>query len=227
MSFLDNWKAKRQERAKQMCLEAKDAMNSIESPYTVAKSALSEYEKAVKFRPGSAYKYAKKAYKAAITESEAARMHLKAVEVLEAQKRMDDEKVMMLDTQYRTSLAKGKMSKATSSARKMYELANSKPDPSSISVSLDESNLENGSVEVLITNRGNKAVVINSISCSCGTTELFSQKGMSEACQPGQQTKRHVTFDDDVSLGITVFVEYEDGFELNKIRRHFSLLKQV
>lgn len=221
------WKERRQLRAKEMADEARGIMKSVESPYTAAVTQLSEYEKAVKFKPGSAYRYAKKAYRFAVTESEAARIHNKAVEVLEAQKRMDERRISSLDDAYRSCLARGKMRKAASAAQKMYVLANSNPDPSIVTVTLDDGNLSNGSVDVIITNRGEKPIVINVISCSCGTTELMSEKGMSEACQPGSQTKRTVSFDQDVSLGITVYVEYERGFEIEKIRRQFSLIKQV
>ena len=136
-------------------------------------------------------------------------------------------RISSLDDAYRSCLARGKMRKAASAAQKMYVLANSNPDPSIVTVTLDDGNLSNGSVDVIITNRGEKPIVINVISCSCGTTELMSEKGMSEACQPGSQTKRTVSFDQDVSLGITVYVEYERGFEIEKIRRQFSLIKQV
>ena len=227
MGFLDNWRARRQTKAKKMADEARDIMNSVESPYTVAKTSMSEYEKAVKFSPGSAYRHAKKAYRMAVTESEAARMHLRAVEVLGAQKRMDDKKISSMDSDYRSYLARGKMKKAVKIAKAMYVEANSNPDPSSVTVSLDQSGLDDGHVDVIITNRGNRAVVIDSISCSCGTTEVISQTGMSETCQPGHQTRRSINFDQDVSLGLTVYVEYECGFETNKIRRQFSLIKQV
>ena len=209
MGIMDGWRAKRQDRAKEMAEDARDVMDSVESPYTAARSSLSEYEKAVRFRPGSAYRHAKRAYRKAVDESEAARTHTMAAEVLEAQKRTDERRISSLDDAYRSCLARGKMRKAASAAQKMYVLANSNPDPSIVTVTLDDGNLSNGSVDVIITNRGEKPIVINVISCSCGTTELMSEKGMSEACQPGSQTKRTVSFDQDVSLGITVYVEYE------------------
>lgn len=220
-------KVRRQERAKTMATEARDIMKSVESPYTATVTQLSEYEKAVKFNPGSAYRHAKKAYRFAVTESEAARIHGKAVEVLDAQKRMDERRISSLDSTYRSCLARGKMRKAASVAQKMYVIANSNPDPSIVSVTMDDVKVGEGTVDIIITNRGEKPVVINSIACSCGTTELFSERGMSEACQPGAQTRRTVKFDSDVSLGITAFVEYECGFDREKIRRQFSIINQV
>lgn len=225
--FFEERRKRRQERAKDMCDEAKDVMRSIESPYTAARGHLAEYEKHVKFKPGAAYRHAKKAYRLAVSESETARIHLKAVEVLDAQKRLDENKIMSLESSYNSSLARGKMGKAASVARKMHIIANSNPDPSIVMVTLDEDDVDDGHVTVIVTNRGDKAIVINSISCSCGTTLLLEERCMSEACQPGSQTTRDIEFKDDVSLGITVFVEYECGFETNKIRRQFSLLNQV
>lgn len=227
MGWFEQRRIRRQERAKHMATDARDVMKSVESPYTAANSALSEYEKAVKFSPGSAYRHAKKAYRMAVSEAEAAKTHLKAVEVLEAQKRMDEKQISSLDSDYRSNLAKGRMRKAVSIAKKLYVIANSNPDPSAVVVTLDDSQVDDGRVEVMITNRGEKVIVINSIGCSCGTTELYAQKGMSEACQPGCQTSRTVEFDQDVSLGLTVYVEYECGFEVIKIRRQFPITKQV
>ena len=227
MGFLDGWRARRQERAKSMAAEARGIMDSVESPYAAARTSLSEYEKALRFSPGSAYRHAKKAYRAAVSESEAARDHTRAVEVLEAQKRMDERKVSSMDSDYRDALAKGNTRRATKVARRMYAEASRNPDPSPVSVTLDQSGASEGEVDVVVTNRGDRPVVVQSIACSCGTTEIMSQRGMAEACQPGQQTRHHVSFDGDLSLGITVTVEYECGFETARIRRQFSLLKQV
>ena len=227
MGIMDGWRAKRQDRAKEMAEDARDVMDSVESPYTAARSSLSEYEKAVRFRPGSAYRHAKRAYRKAVDESEAARTHTMAAEVLEAQKRTDERRISSMDSDYRSNLAKGRTRKATKIANRMYVEASSNPDPSPVSVTIDRSGLDEGSIDVIVTNRGDRPVVIDAISCSCGSTELMSQTGMSEACQPGQQTRRAVTFDQDVSLGVTVFVEYQCGFETSKIRRQFSLIKQV
>ena len=225
--FFEERRIRRQARAKSMCEEAKDVMKSIESPYTSARKSLAEYEKAVRFKPGSAYRHAKKAYRLAVSESETARIHLKATEILDAQKRMEERRIASLESSYNSSLARGKMRKAASIANKMQVIANSNPDPSMIAVTLDDRAVGDGHVKVIVTNRGDKAVVINAISCSCGTTTLLDEKGMSEACQPGATTSRDVRFDQDISLGITVFIEYECGFETNKIRRQFPLLNQV
>ena len=181
MGIMDGWRAKRQDRAKEMAEDARDVMDSVESPYTAARSSLSEYEKAVRFRPGSAYRHAKRAYRKAVDESEAARTHTMATEVLEAQKRTDERRISSMDSDYRSNLAKGRTRKATKIANRMYVEASSNPDPSPVSVTIDRSGLDEGSIDVIVTNRGDRPVVIDAISCSCGSTELMSQTGMSDA----------------------------------------------
>lgn len=202
-------------------------MKSVESPYVVANRWLTEYEKAVKFKPGSAYRKAKKGYRAAVTEAEAARTHLKAEEILTAQKRMEERKIKDLDSAYRSSLAKGNMGKAVRLSRRLYAEASKNPDPSPVVVGIDDNDIKDGRVRFFVTNRSDRPMVVDSISCTSGTDELMSEKEMSQALQAGDQIVRDVAFNGDPSLGITVFVEYEDRFELVKIRRQFSLMRQV
>ncbi|MDO5853956.1 MAG: hypothetical protein Q4Q62_07990 [Thermoplasmata archaeon] len=227
MRWLEERRARRQQQAKKMRDDAVRIMETIESPYVDAKERLSAYERSVRFRPGAAYRAAKRAYRAAVDESEAARKHIEAVEILSAQKRMTEKRIARMDASYRISLANGNARKAAGIADRMYRIASYNPDPSIIKVTMDATMSDDGAAEILLTNRNRKPVIVNKVSCTSGSRDVAVQEGMAEACQPGQQVSRRLEFDGDASLGVTVYVEYEQDYETFKIRRHLSLMKQV
>jgi len=234
MGFLDNWKAKKaakiQEdiaKAQTMADDAKDIMKAIESPYVEAKRNLSDYESALKFKPSKAYKYASKGYTAAVLESEAAKTYTQAVEMLASQNKMNDSKIKSMDQKYRNCIATGNTKAAKDIAYRLYSEASRNPDAAPLKVSLDDSTISDGELEVVISNRESKPIVVNSIACRSGSQELLVEDGMAETVPAGGQTSRLVRFEPDSSMDIVVSVDYESGYEHLKIKRTFSLRKKI
>ena len=95
-----------------------------------------------------------------MNESESAKRFTEAMELLEAQKRLDDSKVKGLGSKCRVSLAKGKTKKAMSYADGLYSLASRNPDPSPLKVSLDESQIRSGEIDIIVSNREVKPIVV-------------------------------------------------------------------
>ena len=227
MKWLDERRAKKQSQAEELSAKAREIMETIDSPYTEAKLELAEYEKDVKFDASSAYKHAKKAYESAVAESEAARIHSDAIEVLEDQKRVSEKKVASYEADYRLAAAKGDSKGAMAAAKKLYIESAKYPDPGMLKITLDRSMTEEGTARVVVTNKGDAPMVINSIRCTCGNKDILAEGGMSEALQPGAQTSRAVSFEAGDSVGIAVYVEYESGLETRQVRRNLALIDQV
>lgn len=234
MGFLDNWRAKRknklQERlakAQTMANDAKDIMKTIESPYVEAKKNLSEYETRLKFKPARAYKYASKGYTAAVFESESAKVYTESVELLESQKRLSDKRIRKLDSKYRNAISVGKSKRAKKFAYMLYAEASRNPDPSPLKISLDDTVVTEGQINIVVSNKEMKPIVINTITCRSGSMKLFEEQNMSEAVPAGSQTSRLVTFDPNNSMDIIVSIDYEMGFEHLKLKRTFSIRKKI
>jgi len=218
---------KKQAQAKKMIADSRTIMDSVESPYRTTRSMISEYEASVEFNPRSACRSAKKAYRSAVAESEIAQIYTRARELLDAQRALDDSKISSLDSKYMACMARGDYKKARKIADKLDIIASSEHDPSEIRIALDRTHLDDGEIKIIISNRSDKSVNIDSIACSCGSREIDVQKGMSEACRPGSQHIRTVKFEGDKAMGLTVVVTYEMGFERRTMTRQFALLNKV
>ncbi len=220
-------KQKKQAIAKKMIADSRVIMDSVESSYRTTRSYISKYESEVEFNARSACKSAKKAYRSAIAESEIVQIYGRAMELLDAQDLLETKKIQKLDADYMASMARGKFRKARKIANKLDIIANSDHDPSDIRITLDRSHLDEGSIRIIISNRSERAIIIEQVSCSSGTKQLDIQGVMSEPCHPGCQTTRDVGFVGDKALGLTVTVTYESGFEKRAITRQFALMNKV
>lgn len=225
--WLKSRRLKKQAEAKRMIADSRTIMDSVESPYRTARSLISEYEASVEFSPRSACKSAKKAYRSAVAESEIAQTYTHARELLDAQRALDDSKIVSLDSKYMACMAKGNYKKARKIADKLDLIASSEHDPSEIRIAIDRAGLDDGEIKIVISNRSDRSVNIDSIACSCGSKQIDVQKGMSEACRPGSQHIRTVRFEGDKAMGLTVVVTYEIDFVRRVMTRQFTLLNKV
>ena len=234
MGFFDDWKAKKAaknqeliEKAQKMSDDAKDIMKMVESPYVEAKKCLSGYETSLKFKPSKAYKLASKGYTAAVLESEAAKTYTQAIEMLESQNMMDDSKIASMDQKYRNLIASGNTKAAKNVAYKLYAESSRNPDAAPLKVSLDDSTVRDGELEVVISNKESKPIVINAIACRSGSQELLVEEGMAETVPAGAQTSRLVRFDPGSSIDIVVSLNYECGYDHLKMKRTFPIRKKL
>jgi len=234
MGLFDNWRAKRAaklqaklDKAQDMARDARDIMKTVESPYVEAKKNLNEYETQLKFKPMKAYKFASKGYTAAVFESEAAKIYVEATELLESQGRQEERSIEKLEAKYRNSLSTGRSKAAKKIAYKLYAEANKNPDPSPLKVSLDDTTVRGGSIDIVVSNKEVRPIIVNTISCRSGSMELFTEQNMSEVIPAGGQTSRQVDFDAGNSTDIIVSIDYEMGYEHLKLKKTFAVRKKI
>lgn len=224
--WMEKRRSQKRERAQQMNMEARDVINIVESPYVSANKHLSEYEKDVRFKPNSAYRHAKRGYSSAVMESEAAKIHSQAYDMLYAQKRMEERHISNMEQGYREAIASGNIRKAGKIAQKMMREAHSSKDTCPVHIDMDDLSSDEY-VEVIVVNRGDTPLIINSLTCSSGTTELSVEKGMSMALPVNDSMKKRIEFHGEKSMEVSVSVEYEQGLETHRINKHFQLRKRV
>ena len=227
MGWLKERNIAKKQKAKGFALDATKIIESTDAPFHAARMFLSQYESNVEFKPRVALKYARRAYSAAISESEIVKTYTRAMEILGAQDKADSRKVTDLDSAYMSSMAKGKYKKAGRIANKLSVMAHSAHDPSEIGIAVDRSGQDDGTVTILVTNRTEKPLVIDSISCSCGNILVDVQKGMSETCNPGNHVSRKISYDKEKTMNLTITVEYDSSFERRVVTRRVQLSNKV
>ncbi len=214
-------------KAEAMELEARNVMKTVESPYSGAKKCLAEYEKLLKFKPGPAYRKARKGYDMAVAEAEVAKVYTEACDLLESQKKMGPKKISGMNDDYLRSIATGKISKASKIASRMLVEANSCPVKCPVKVSVDEKEAGSGRIDVIVTNGSPVNLVINSITCSSGASETSLEKGMSEGLPPNASIVRRIDLDPDKSQEITVTVEYEGADGVSRTSKRIPVRRKV